>query len=678
MSQAQPDRATAPDDPTDLPAASHRRRTRKRRQEAEPNTSITVTPDEPTKPEPTKPGPTQPGPKAPRSAAPEPVAEVLSNVDDGTGRPDRAPAEWANFAPQAPAPPSRVVVRTAGLRRVLSHEWTIAALLAVALSLVLNWRAFRDPTHTLPHDPWDPALAAYLIAWGGHALLHAPTLLWQVNGFYPSPLGLAYGDSLLGYAPAAIFGYGPQTALVRYNLLFIAAEALTVFGAYALVRQLGIGRVGAALAGVSFAFAPWRLGQAGHLPVLSTGGMVLALAMLARGHGVRWVDRGPDPLPTRPGWALAGWLVAAWQITLGFGIGLVFVYVLLGLVVGYALYRGIRVRSWPGKRMLAADGIGMLVFASVAMLMAQPYLKVLELYPSARRNADVVKLYSPPVRGLLTAPAESWLWGGTHAGARAPFAVPGEMALLPGFALCALAAAGLVFSVWSLRVRLALLGGVVGTVILALGTHGPFGGRAGYLLLLNYLPGFDGLRAPGRFIIWTTLLLGLLAAGAVCALVARASDVALTRGLPRPSPLAQAALLLPVLLVLVEGLGTTPHPPVPSPPPVLSSVAAPYLVLPIDPASDKQVMLWSTDRFADVVNGDSGVVPTELQRTTQVLKSFPDQVSVEYLRAMGVRTVVVLLDRVQGTPLAQAAQLPIDGLGLTRRVVPGAVVFAIT
>src|SRR5262245_24969075 len=151
MSQAQPDRATAADDPTDLPAASHRRRTRRstRHSEAEPTTTITVTPDEPT----------TVGPKAPRSAAPpSAVVEVLSNVGEGTGRPDRAPAAWSNFAPQAPAPPSRVVVRTERLRRVLGHEWTVAALLAVALSLGLNWRAFRDPTHTLPHDAWDPAL----------------------------------------------------------------------------------------------------------------------------------------------------------------------------------------------------------------------------------------------------------------------------------------------------------------------------------------------------------------------------------------------------------------------------------------------------------------------------------------------------------------------------------------
>ena len=51
--------------------------------------------------------------------------------------------------------------------------------------------------------------------------------------------------------------------------------------------------------------------------------------MLARGHG--WSLRhGYRPDRRRPWWAFAGWLVAAWQISLGFGIGLPLVYFLLG------------------------------------------------------------------------------------------------------------------------------------------------------------------------------------------------------------------------------------------------------------------------------------------------------------------------------------------------------------
>ena len=86
------------------------------------------------------------------------------------------------------------------------------------------------------------------------------------------------------------------------------------------------------MAGAAFAYAPWRWGQAGHLHVLSSGGIVLALAMLARGHGFSLRD-GYRPDRVRPGWAIAGWLVAAWQISLGFGIGLPFAYVLALFVV---------------------------------------------------------------------------------------------------------------------------------------------------------------------------------------------------------------------------------------------------------------------------------------------------------------------------------------------------------
>jgi hypothetical protein len=63
-------------------------------------------------------------------------------------------------------------------------------------------------------------------------------------------------------------------------------------------------------------------------------------------------------------------------------------------------------RGW-----LVADGVGGLIFAGAAVLLAQPYLKVLELYPYARRSAAWVELYSSPLSGAFTAPAESLLMG---------------------------------------------------------------------------------------------------------------------------------------------------------------------------------------------------------------------------------------------------------------------------
>ena len=68
----------------------------------------------------------------------------------------------------------------------------------------------------------------------------------------------------------------------------LASVIVTVLGAYALARQLGSGRIGAAVAGVSYTYAPWLLAQAGHLHILSNGGIPLALAMLAWAWRLRY------------------------------------------------------------------------------------------------------------------------------------------------------------------------------------------------------------------------------------------------------------------------------------------------------------------------------------------------------------------------------------------------------
>jgi len=560
-------------------------------------------------------------------------------------------------------------------RRVLAHEWTLAALAALLISLFLNRGALADPLHTLPQDIWDPSLVSYLIAWDGHALLHEPVNLWQTNTFYPAPYALAYTDSLLAYAPAAFLGTGPEAAVLRYNILFILAQALVLFGGYVLARQLGAGLIGAALAGVAVAVAPWRLAQAGHLQILSVGGMFLALAMLARGHGVRWRRREGEEVPIRPGWAIAGWLVATWQLAVGFGVGLPFVYVLLGcLVVGVAVW-AVRRRPLPSRRLLLVDGLGGLLFGAVAVLLARPYLKVLELYPYTKRDASWVALYSPPVSGLFTAPAESNLWGDAHAAARAQLSIPGEMALLPGFFLYALAAAGLFFSIWPLVIRLALGVGAAATLIFSLGTQGPLDGHLGYLLLLN-LPGFEGIRTPGRLMLWATLLLALLAAGAVGALVDLTMAAARRSNQDgRPPFWAGPALLVPVVLVFVEGLGTTPHAVVPPAPPTLSTVAGPVLVLPTDQVGDMPVMLWSTDGFPLMVNGGSGVVPTEQDQLRRAAVRFPEPASVDSLRGAGIRTVVIVRSMVGDQAYQQFSTIPIQGM--TRDVHDDAVVFTL-
>jgi hypothetical protein len=595
---------------------------------------------------------------------------------ESAGGDGEKPDLWEAFAPAPEPVPGRVrrVLRAVG--RFCVHEWTLAVVVSLALAVGLTWPALRYPLYTLPQDYWDPSLQAWQMAWSGHILRTDPAQLWHSNTFFPEPWSFAFSDTLLGYAPAGMIGTGPEAALLRYNIMFVLAHALATFGAYVLARQLGAGRAGAAVAGASFAYAPWLLAQAGHLHVISNGGIPLALAMLARGHG--WSLRhGYRPERRRVGWVYAGWAVAAWQLSLGFGIGLPFAYVLAGATLVAAVTWFVRRRPARrpfGVKLFVADAVGAVLFAGVGLLLAIPYFKVTELHPYAERSLAEINLYSPPLSGFFTAPAESRVWGELHEAARAILPWQPEMTLLPGFALYALAAGGLFFSVWRVRHRLLLLAGVLVTTVLAMGTRF-FGGTYTYGLLFEYLPGWNGLRTPGRLMLWTTLLLGLLAAGAVSAFAVRVREWADERVPPWPGPWLRLAMVLPLLLVLAEGLNTTPHPVVPSQPAAMRSVDGPMLVLPSSQGHDQPVMLWSTSRFQDMVNGGSGFTPARQAEIRQVAESFPDQASVSYLRGLGVRNVVVLRNQIGGTPWETRVDNPVDGLGITRQEVEGAVVF---
>ncbi|WP_326561839.1 hypothetical protein [Micromonospora sp. NBC_01796] len=602
----------------------------------------------------------------------KPPAEA-SAADQPEGDPvDR----WSAFAPAPEPTPGRL----SRITRVLAHEWTLAGLASLVLAVVLTWPTLRYPAHTIPQDIWDPTLQAWQMSWSGHILMTNPALLWQSNAFYPESWSFAFSDTLLGYAPAGMIGHGPVAALVRYNIIFVLAHALATVGAYALVRQLGAGRIGAAVAGVAFAYPPWLLSQAGHLHIISNGGIPLALAMLARGHG--WSLRhGFRPERKHAGWALGGWLVAAWQLSLGFGIGLPFAYLLAVIFIVSAVTWFVRrTWFWPerrplGVRLLLADFWGAVIFAGIGVLLAIPYFRVAELHPNAKRTVGDLALYSPPPSGFVVAPQESLLWGRLHEAARAGLPWAPENTLLPGFVLYALALAGLFFSIWTIRQRLLLLAGVLVSGILTLGTEF-FGGRFTYLPLFEHLPGWDGLRTPGRLMIWTTLLLGILAAGSVSAFAKRAREISAAERIPpRPGPLLRLATLLPLVLVLAEGLNSTPTPIVPAQPAAMRTVDGPVLVLPSDQGTDQHVMLWSTSRFQDVVNGGSGFTPDSLAQARERTQAFPDQESIDYLRGLGVKTVVLLKDRAVGTPWERAADQPVDQFNIRREDSGDTVVF---
>ncbi|GAC1441801.1 MAG: hypothetical protein NVSMB55_10540 [Mycobacteriales bacterium] len=536
--------------------------------------------------------------------------------------------------------------------------WVIAGLL---VAVVVTWPLATQLRSVIPHDAADPLAQAWVAAWSGHALLHQPMSLFDANTFWPEGPSLAFSDSLLGYLPAGLFGSGPGAALVRYNMLFLAAYALAFAGVALLARELGVRPAAAAVAAAAFSWAPLRMAQEGHLNIMSTGGIALALFLLLAGY-----RRG------RIRQIILGWLVAAWQVSLGFGLGIYFCYVLalMAIVAGIEWLR----RGRPGLQRPTVIGttVGGGAFVVLVGLFVTPYLEVLRRYPDAPRSRAEVAFYSPPLRSFFAADAQSRVWGHATEFVRATLPWPPEQTLFPGLVVTALAVVGLARRRSSTRLRVALLTSVVVGALLSLGLS-LHGGSFTYGPLYDVLPGWKGLRTPGRLSVFWSLALALLAGLGAQRLLEGVHGSRVVG--PRYRAAVGSVLALTcAALVLWEGSPRLPLPSVPQEPAGLFGLADPQVHLPASSPDDDVYMLWSTDGFPRIANGNASYLPPSLS-AVRGLTAFPDPPSVLLLRSRGYRTVVLHTDRAAGTPWADAASRPLDGLGVTSRRVGSLVIY---
>ena len=545
-----------------------------------------------------------------------------------------------------------------------TRNWRGAGVLAIGslvTGIFATWPTILHLPSRLPEDLEDPAYFVWQLGWLGHALRTDPTGLWTTNAFLGAKNTLAYTDVMLGYAPLAAVTTGTSSAIALYNILLILNAAAAFGGTYALAKILGSSRGGALVAAMAFALAPWRLSHERHLNVLSYGGVVVAFALLAYGYDWRLSKAaGNRQQEARPRFIVLGWLVAAWQLSLGFAVGLSFSYILL-LILALAiliwfLHRPRKINWQVVRPTLLGGGI----YALVGILMAVPFLRVAGYFPAAVRTEGAVNYHSPPLHGLVTPPSESWLWGDLLRSWRNGMQSPIEQTLLPGFLVLVLAVLGLFLSRWSGKARFLLGGSALVGMLLALGTHAPFGGRLSFLLLFNHAPGWNSVRTSGRIILWVSLALALLAAGFVTELGRRARTSQYD-----PLRIMTPTLAVMVLVIGVEGFGNAHNARVTNPPVQLSSLNSPVLVLPISRIGDYLVMAWSVDGFPTIANGGSGFDPPYQAQLRTSVASFPDAASVSYLRQRGVKTVVLMPS--QNTVWSDASFRLTEGLGLTVR-----------
>ena len=532
----------------------------------------------------------------------------------------------------------------------LSKSAALASGLYVLLALAYTWPLAANLRYGVAHDAGDPILNAWILWWTTKAV-PLTAHWWNAPIFYPAAGTLAFSEHLLGQAPiAAPLIALSGSALLGYNVTLIATYILSALGAHVLGYTLTRRHDAAFVAGVAFAFAPYKLAQLPHIQVVSAYWVPVCLAALHR------YDREP-----RPRWivlAAIAWLMQA----LSCGYYMFFLSVLLLLWAVWFV---------PGRWSSKAITTAALSFGVAALLIApilRDYQVILRDTYGFSRSIDEIRIFSADVAGLLLAPEDLLLWGWVHVIQRP------ESSLFPGLAIVLLAGYALVrakpwrvpatessglrrfraaltvilialmiaaalpiaYGTWRLtlggvrlmsigsadkpmalavaaalalvaslpRVRAAIRGrsalafyllAAVAMWMLALGPEPTIMGRpalsqAPYGLLM-WLPGFDGLRVPARFWMMALACLSVVAAFAVNRLEERTRRIVMT--------IAAAGLLLdgwPRTFIVLAAPPARPAP----------SGVATRLDLPVTDDTGAEALYQQTLDLVPLHNGFSG------------------------------------------------------------------------
>lgn len=445
--------------------------------------------------------------------------------------------------------PTSLLVRFAAVRRPSPIAAGTSALF-VALAAVATWPLARHLDEALPGDLGDPLLNAWVLGWDADRIGHLFSGFWDAPIFYPYHHTLAFSEHLLGIAvPLAPLVWLTGRPLVAYNIAFIASFALAGMGMWLLVERLTGRRDAALVAGLIFAFAPVRFAQVGHLQVLMSGWMPIALWAL---HGY---------VETRSRRALAACVAAFLIEGLSNGYYIYFLALPLAAVALHALI----VHAADRTRMARDFVVSALVVLVVLLPIALVYLDAGQRYGLRRTEEDVTNFgadLGAYLHGTEAIHPPISLWRRLPYVAK-PVGPEGE--IFPG--MTALLLAGLALwprrstSMVTRRDVVPLYVGIgLAALVLSLGIRPTAWGRllpigAPYRWLFVYLPGFDGLRVPARLSVVVLLAIAVLAGVGMARLLKLLS-----------SRLRLAVLLIVAALVLLEGDGgalplayLTPH-----------------------------------------------------------------------------------------------------------------------
>ena len=283
----------------------------------------------------------------------------------------------------------------------------------------MTWPLARGLARDLPGDFGDPLFTSWVLAWD---VTHLGRGLWHANIFYPHLLALAYSEHFLPQALQILPIYAvTKNPILCYNLLFLSTFVLSGLGMFLLGRELTGSRTAGFVAGLAYAFAPYRVASLPHLQVLSAAWLPFVLFGFRR----FFVTGRLRPLA---GAALA-WI--AQNLSCG--------YYLLFFSPAVALYliwemtiRG----AWGDRRTVLRTVAACAAVFIVTAPFLLPYLELRGLGFNPRSLGETEK-FSADVYAYLSADPSLRIWGPiAHAWPK------GEGLLFPGLTVVVLALCG--------------------------------------------------------------------------------------------------------------------------------------------------------------------------------------------------------------------------------------------
>jgi len=485
------------------------------------------------------------------------------------------------------------------------------ALLFVALTVAMTW---PQAAHlgTWVYDNDDPLLSIWRLSWIAHILPSSPSDLFNGNIFHPEPRTLAYTDAVLlqGVAAAPLLWAGISNVTV-YNLILLLSIALSAWAMWKYAAHMTGSPAAAVLAGIIFAFVPFRFDHYLHLELQAT--IFLPLTLL-------YFDRAIETGSRRDAWLMMAAFAAQMYSCIYYAVFLATALVPIALL-----------RLWwstPTGRIAFVRAAAPAVAA--AFVVVVPYVLIYGANRETlgdRLDRDVL-LYSATWSNYFASTAANVWYGAT-----AVFGKP-ERYLFPGAIAIVLAAIGVV--AFDRRRATLVIVGLCGFVI-SFGLNSPL-----YEVLRAVAFPYRGLRAPARAAILLYFALAALAAFGWARLMRgqspRTAVVATT--LVAVGLLAEYRTRIDAWLEMPERPAQVYRWLAQQPRSVVAEV--PFAKADaLHSISDGVYMFNSTHHWQPIVNGYSGFFPPTFMALAERTRSFPDEQSIAYLKQREVDLLVI-------------------------------------